>query len=155
MKTLLDKIPEDIRKKLDTIRSAIDQQTASGQTRREEMPTGTTCPSDRVLWMLNHWLLDDEQKQILILDSGSLFYLYAASYLCDSGLWNKNEGETPSNPHEDRQPYRRPTGDPIAAYVLSQWPELGIANAEQAQTLAAVCSKALTAAETGSRSTPA
>jgi len=138
MKTLLDKIPEDIRKKLDTIRSAMDQQTASGQKRREEMPTKTTCPSDRVLWMLNHWLLDDEQKQILILDSGSLFYLYAASYLCDSGLWNKNESETLSIPHEDSHPYGRSAGNPAATYVLSQWPELGIANAEQAQTLAAV-----------------
>jgi hypothetical protein len=138
MKTLLDHMPEDIRKKLDAIRSAIDQRTASGPKRPEEIPTGSTCQSDRVLWMLNHWLLDDEQKQVLILDSGSLFYLYAASYLCDRGLWDKKGSETPSTPYADGRPYRCSAGDPTAMCVLSQWPELGITDANQAQTLAAV-----------------
>lgn len=139
MNTLLDHISEDIRKKLDTIRSAVDQRTASGHSPGAEMPMGTTCRSDRVLWMLNHWLLDDEQKQTLILDSGSLFYLYAASYLGDIGVCDKNEGQTPSNLHEDRQSYRRSARDISASYVISRWSELGIVNAQQAQTLAAVC----------------
>jgi len=139
MKTLWDQIPEGVRKKLDTIRSAVDLRIASAQNRREEMPTDTTCRSDRVLRMLNHWLLDDEQKQMLILDSGSLFYLYAASYLCDIGLSDRNEGEMPETPHEDRQPYRLSAENHIAADVSSQWSRLGIINAQQARTLAAVC----------------
>ncbi|MFY9706798.1 MAG: hypothetical protein WAJ95_12860 [Desulfobacterales bacterium] len=33
-----------------------------------------------------NWLLDDEQKQMLSVQPGDKFILYASSYLCDIGL---------------------------------------------------------------------
>ncbi len=81
----MSKLPAALRSTLERIRLATEQKKSYGKSDHEVDSTGAPHRGDRILSMLNEWLLDDEQKHALRRETQDLFYLYAAAYLC--GIW--------------------------------------------------------------------
>jgi hypothetical protein len=139
----MSKLPAALRSTLERIRLATEQKKSYGKSDHEVDSTGAPHRGDRILSMLNEWLLDDEQKHALRRETEDLFYLYAAAYLCGSGLVEEVYGELSSAPFDDGRSYLRSTGNTIQASIRKQWAALGIASQHQAEILAGVCRAAV------------
>lgn len=94
---------------------------------------------DRAIDILNNWLLDDEQKQYLINNNWTLFFLYASIHLCNIGLSSPSlleEDDLRVNSREELLNLRAKRGKLI---LEKFWNELGIEDSSQASILAKVC----------------
>lgn len=150
MGALRDQLPQDDQRRLETIRRAVKKGAASPGPGPGLASDGVKPRSERLLGMLNHWLLDDEQKQILSLTATPIFYLYATVYLGDLEAFNGEQGpgqDEPSAPPPGAGPaHLPPDTQTTPAAITGAWPQLGIATSEQAQILGDLHRAALTGA---------
>ena len=77
---------------------------------------------ERLVDVLDTWLLDDEQRQALTRNPEDVFLLFAGAILCDAGRIDHG------------------LGDSSADVIRRHWRTLGLTDAEQADALAKICS---------------
>ena len=120
MTRLTEGLSADLKADLAAIRSAVRRLYAPPVPAN---PAGGTDPLDageRILALLDRWLLDAEQQQMLRQNPGDIFFLQAAAALCPIG------GNSPG------------PGNPI----LARWRDLGIRDAATAEIITAICCSA-------------
>ena len=86
MNTKTDKLSNELGADLAAIRLAVGKLTGARLPWDAESPVDLVNQGDRMVRCYENWLLDDEQKQMLSVQPGDKFILYASSYLCDIGL---------------------------------------------------------------------
>ena len=133
MATLIDHLPDDLRTTLASIRSAVRNESHTGNN-----PSDETSRVERIIAMLNGWLLDEEQKQMLARSAWSIFYLYAAVYL---GPWcdGTPDSDRPRSETESDAIRLSPSA-PIRwkDFLHHRITEASILDAHQVETLAAI-----------------
>jgi hypothetical protein len=86
MKTKIDKLGNELGVNVAAIRLAVGKLTGARLPWDPESKVYLVNQGDRMVRCYENWLLDDEQKQMLSVQPGDKFILYASSYLCDIGL---------------------------------------------------------------------
>jgi hypothetical protein len=95
--------------------------------------------ADRAIDILNNWLLDDEQKQYLINNNWTLFFLYASIYLYNIGLTSPPVLETSNLRAKSRKELLELRSQRGKLVLENFWRELGIEDASQASIIAILC----------------
>ena len=86
MNTKIDKLGNELGADMAAIRLAVSKLTGARLPWDAESPVDLVNQGDRMVRCYENWLLDDEQQQMLSVQPGDKFILYASSYLCDIGL---------------------------------------------------------------------
>ncbi len=118
MTPLIDRIPGPLIVELDAIRSSLRHQ-------------GIEIQSDAIFQRLDHWLLDEEQRDALARGPLDLFYLAAAVSLWDAGIDGSGGPPGEAGPRD----IRRVAAD-AHHRILADWPLFGIRDRNRADTLA-------------------
>ncbi len=134
MDTMIASLPERRHTELNRIRSAIEEVGAHLLNHDDSV---TLLPSaDLSLEVLESWLLDAEQKQLLQLNPWDVFFLHASCLLCDIGLAKM----TPLPPAVQTS---SANASPIASLyaasrhsILESWMDFGICSASAAAVIA-------------------
>jgi len=130
MDAMADKIESDLKADLRAIRTAVgDLPQIQARSPIDLVEQGT-----RMIDCFENWLLDDEQTQILSMQTRHLFVLYAAAYLGDIGL---TDGNGTVSADDSELIYTR-----SAELIRTDWHNLGIAGANLADIIARVCLQA-------------
>lgn len=143
MRNLIDALPDQLTEDLVRIRSHVGK----FYNRHDNFnPNNDVTPpswADRYLRMLDSWLLDEEQKQLLSLNPQDLFLLHAAAYLCDIGLVDTPDAGRRGGPVEivaTRDPSSlAPFYRQSRSLILDHWKALGIGSASIAAAIADIC----------------
>lgn len=99
--------------------------------------------AEQHLEMLDSWLLDEEQRQLLSLNPHDIFLLYASAYLCDIGL-----ADAPNPVRQRGLIESKVIGDPSTissvylrsrSLILEHWKALGIGKASTAAAIGDIC----------------
>ncbi|MGA9264319.1 MAG: hypothetical protein WBV95_20320 [Desulfobacterales bacterium] len=92
-----------------------------------------------------NWLLDDEQKQMLSVQPGDKFILYASSYLCDIGLTD-GQGLPPlAKDFEDdraRALFNRSQSTRSCQLIHDSWQDLGLPGRAFVSIITRICQQA-------------
>ena len=91
MNTKTDRLGNDLGTDLAAVRLAVGKLNAAHLPWDAENPIDLVNQSDRMVRCYEKWLLDDEQRQMLSVQPGAKFILYASTYLCDIGLTDGQE----------------------------------------------------------------
>ena len=116
---------------LESIHSAIRNLTTTQHDRNNSAAVDFISQGDQILGYLEDWLLDDEQKQILVQSEWATFFLRAAAYLCDIGLID-DDGAPNSKDAQNS------LGQRSNALIQHQWKNLGIDDAAKAEIIAKI-----------------
>jgi len=104
MGTMLEQLPDTWRTHLRDLHSAIENFIEEQLPGRENGISDLMASLDHRLMVIDGWLLDDEQKQLLAADPKDVLTPYAAVALCDIGSADGFEcvlrGDTPESDHE-------------------------------------------------------
>lgn len=110
-----------------------------------ERPFDLVDQGDRMVRFYEHWLLDDEQKQMLRAHPADKFILFASSYLCDIGL---TDGQVLSVLAEDfiddraRSFFNHSLSTRSCQLIRDRWQGLGVPERALAGIIARVCRQA-------------
>lgn len=126
MNTLFNSLPCELQQRIENIKTAIEKKYPRMR-------------GEKTTKYLDSWLLDDEQQQVLKLNSWNIFFLFAAAHLFEIGT---------SKPFEDSEPKAcAPKPDTIATssaqLIKTHWKDLGIKDVEQARIIALICSNTM------------
>ena len=128
MDTLTQPLDDDMKMEIETLRESVRRLAVNGQGSDLSRPLTLVAQGDRIVERLAHWLLDDEQKQVLDDHPWHAFFLHAVAYLCDIGLMDGSG---------------RAGGTSIARcshdWIQQHWQVLGIRNAPCAGIMARIC----------------
>lgn len=128
MDTLTQPLDDNMKIDVETLRQSVSRVAVNGQGSGLSRPLRLVAQGDRIVERLVHWLLDDEQKQVLDDHPWHVFFLHAAACLCDVGLMDCSG---------------RAGGTSIARcshdWIQQHWQVLGIRNAPCAWIMARIC----------------
>lgn len=143
MKKLINSLAEPIHEDLNRIRSYAEKFYAGHPIHLCDNTCDPLSWADQSLELLESWLLDEEQKQLLASNPRDVFLLYASAYLRDIGLVDtKNAGNLDKCLEIKSQ--REPSSI-ICIYgrsrdlILKNWKDLGIGSAPIAAAIADIC----------------
>ncbi len=127
MQTLMTSLPEPFRNHLRTIRSSIQRlSNTDGDAAHRAM-----AEAEYAIEMLEQWLLDEEQKQLLRLNPWDVFLLYASTFVWSLAVAGA-PGKTPAGAKDNESLEHR-------AHILQQWETLGIPDLATADAIADIC----------------
>ena len=136
METLNASLTVQLKTDLNRIRSCIEDFGMQGRT----LPLDQVHPlaqADQSLQMLENWLLDKEQKQLLQANPWNVFLLYAAAYLCDlpivESLISRGNADTGDGDTGESEAKRR------QRFIAGHWKDLGIRKPAIAAAIAEIC----------------
>ena len=156
MNTGIDKLSKELGTDLAAIRSAVGKLAGAHLPWDAESPVDLVDQGDRLVRCYENWLLDDEQKQLLRLQPGDKFILYASSYLCDIGLAD-GQGLPPfaKDFKDDRARafINRSLPTRSCRLIRDSWQDLGVPERAFVSIITRVCLQA--AAVDGGNFTPA
>lgn len=147
MKTLAESLPAQLKADLAGIRSAVQALNDSG-VRMSCPPSDRGDPGeegDRILTLLESWLLDEEQKQMLRLNPWDIFFLYASAYVCHIG--RDGVGGVPKAVHTPAEEVDSEVDPPnqsgrVCGPILDRWRGLGIRDGGMAGIISKICRSA-------------
>jgi len=140
MQTLMTSLSEPFRSHLAQIRSSIEGLEALVLSSGEDAVRRAIPEAEYALSMLEGWLLDDEQKQLLGLNPWDVFFLYAGAYLWEfsavggarallaTDLNSVDRHIDPGTENSDPRPF-----------LLAQWKALGVPDRAVADAIADIC----------------
>ncbi len=131
MQTLMTSLTERFRTDLHQIRSSIRRLNQAPRQTTDDAACRAISDAEDALEVLDGWLLDEEQKQLLRLNPWDVFLLYATAY-----VWAASTADAPEPILAGAQGNGYPGG---RAYVLKQWKKLGIADPAIADAIADIC----------------
>ena len=137
MKRLIASLSDPLRSSLSRIRSCAEAFAAKRRKEAEDRAAVSLAWADQSLDLLEEWLLDEEQKQILRLNPWDVFLLYASAYLYVLGtVWQ-------TDPRKDARSEDKANSAScdrhIHELILDNWEHLGIPNAFIATVIADIC----------------
>lgn len=145
MNTKSDELGKEFEAGLAAIRLAV------GRLAHARLPWGAEGPfdladqGDRMVRFFEHWLLDDEQKQMLGAHPGDRLMLHASSYMCDIGLTD-GQGLLPQAKDliDDRVQYcfNQSLTKRTCELIRDNWQELGVPGKGFADSIIRVCRQA-------------
>ena len=148
MNTKTDKPGNEFGAGLAAIRLAVGKLPAARLPWGAESPVDLVDQGNRMLRCYENWLLDDEQKQMLSVQPGDQFILYAAAYLCDLGLTD-GQGIAPlaKDFKDDRARafFNQSLSTLSCRLIRNGWQDLGVPNGAFAGSIARVCLQAAAA----------
>lgn len=150
MDTKTDELSKEFDAGLAAIRLAVGELSGAPLPWDAESPFNLVDQGDRMVRFYEHWLLDDEQKQMLSMHPADKFILYACSYLCDIGL---TDGQGLSLLAKDsiddrvRASFKQSLSTRSCQLIRDSWQDLGVPERAFASIIARVC---LQAADGGS-----
>ena len=150
MDTKTDELSKEFDAGLAAIRLAVGKLSGARLPWDAESPFNLVDQGDRMVRFYEHWLLDDEQKQILSMHPADKFILYASSYLCDIGL---TDGQGLSLLAKDsiddrvRASFKQSLSTRSCQLIRDSWQDLGVPERAFASIITWVC---LQAADGGS-----
>jgi hypothetical protein len=137
MKRLTASLSDPFKSGLSRIRSRAEGFATKRQNEAEDGAAVSLAWADQSLDLLEEWLLDEEQKQILRLNPWDVFLLYASAYLYVLGPASQTDPRKDGRPEDtansvsyDRQ---------IHGVILDNWERLGIPDASVATVIAGIC----------------
>ena len=145
MNTKIDKLSHELGADLAAVRLAVSKLTGARLPWDAESPVDLVNQGDRMVRCYEHWLLDDEQKQMLSVQPEDKFILYASSYLCDIGLTN-GQGLPPlaKDFKDDRaRAFFNPSLSTRSGRLIrDNWQDLGLPERAFASIITRVCRQA-------------
>lgn len=137
MDTLIASLSEQLETDLSRIRSCVENFGNPRRTLPPDHVHTSMARADHSLEMLESWLLDKEQKQLLRVNPWDVFLLYAAAYLSDlppaeipSRRGAVDSGDFSTGQSEGRRRER---------FIAGHWRELGIRDPSVAAAVADIC----------------
>lgn len=140
MTTLKATLSEQFQLNIRHIRSCVKHFGEKRPSLSDESLTAAISDAESALDMLEDWLLDEEQKQLLRLNNWDVFLLYASGYLFNLANADvssrslgagKKEGDRPDGPVDPNQRHRQ--------FILNHWKDLGIPDREMTAAIADIC----------------
>ena len=119
---------DDMKAELETLRQSVRRLGIDAQKPGLPRPMTLVAQADRILQRLAHWLLDDEQKQVMDDHPWQTFFLHAAACLCDIGLMDGSGVSSGSR-------MARRSHD----WIQRNWQAFGIKDANRAGIMALIC----------------
>jgi hypothetical protein len=134
MKSLIASLPDPFQTDLKQIRTRVEALASSYRQQYGDQSFDPTAWADQALTLLEQWLLDEEQQQVLRLNPWDLFLLHASAYLCDIGLVDLPDARSPAEQARavNRADIYRRSHD----FIRFHWNDLGIRSAAIANTVA-------------------
>ncbi len=137
MNTMREQLPDTWKKDLDGLLSSVKRFSEKNRKVSDAGPAGFFASLEQRLSAIEHWLLDDEQKQALAAEPADVLTLYAAAALCDivsgDGFGCAPDGEVRNGPAH---------ADPVS-WALRRISSAGEASGEwnwpEAEAVARVC----------------
>ena len=145
MDTKTDELSKEFDAGLAAIRVAVGELSGARLPWDAESPFNLVDQGDRMVRFYEHWLLDDEQKQMLSMHPADKFILYASSYLCDIGL---TDGQGLSLLAKDsiddrvRASFKHSLLTRSCQLIRDSWQDLGVPERAIASTITRVCRQA-------------
>ncbi len=137
MKPLIASLSDRFRSDLNRIRSCAQAFAARSPSAAVDRTLDPLAWADQSLELLEGWLLDEEQKQLLRLNPWDVFLLYASAYLCEldpagppGRQANTGPGETAGSSSGDRRTH---------GLIQDNWMDLGIPSEPLAAVIADIC----------------
>jgi hypothetical protein len=130
---------------LAAIRSAVGNLGGARLPWDAERPFDLVDQGDRMVRFYEHWLLDDEQQQLLSVHPADKFILYASSYLCDIGLTDGQGLSLPAGDFIDdgaRSFFKQSLSTRSWHLIRDSWQDLGVPERAFASIIARVCLQA-------------
>ena len=128
MDTLTQPLDDDMKMEIETLRESVRRLALNGQGSDLSRPLTLVAQGDRIVERLAHWLLDDEQKQVLDDHPWHAFFLHAVAYLCDIGLMDGSGRAGGTSiarcSHDWIQQHWQVLGDPECALRRDHGPDL-------------------------------
>ena len=145
MDTKMGRLSDELKENLAAIRSAVGKLSGSRRSWDAKRAVDLVAQGDRMVRCYEDWLLDDEQKQVLNLQSLDMFILQASSYLCDIGLADDKGLPLPKKGIKDvrtRTFFNPPPAIRSFQLIRDRWRNLGIPDRKFAGIIAQVCRQA-------------
>jgi len=128
MEMLTQSLDDDLKAEIETLRESVRRMAIDTPIPGLPRPMTPIVQADRILQRLAHWLLDDEQRQVMIDHPWQAYFLNAAACLCDIGLMDGRSVSADSN-------MARRSHD----WIQLNWQALGIKDAQRAGIMALIC----------------
>jgi len=119
---------DDMKAELETLRQSICRIAITAPMLGLPRPMRLVAQADRILQRLAHWLLDNEQKQVMGDHPWQTYFLHAAACLCDIGLMDGSGVSADSSVAQRSHDW-----------IQGNWQALGIKDAERAGIMALIC----------------
>ena len=145
MDTKTDELSKEFDAGLATIRLAVGKLSGARLPWDAESPFNLVDQGDRMVRYYEHWLLDDEQKQILSMHPADKFILYASSYLCDIGLTDGQGFSLLAKDSIDdrvRASFKQSLSTRSCQLIRDSWQNLGLPERAFASIITRVCLQA-------------
>jgi len=145
MNTKIDKLSYELGADLAAVRLAVSKLTGARLPWDPENPVDLVNQGDRMVSCFDNWLLDDEQKQMLNVQPGAKFILYASTYLCDIGLTDGQELPPFAKEYkDDRAPtfFNQSLSTRTCRLIHDHWQDLRIPNRQFVRIITRVCLQA-------------
>ena len=130
---------------LAAIRLAVGKLTGVRRPWDAESPVDWVDQGDRMVGCYENWLLDDEQKQMLIVQPGDMFILWASSYLCDIGLTDGERLPPRAKDFKDHRAwafFNQSLSTRSCRLIRDSWQDLGVPDRTFVGIIARVCLQA-------------
>ena len=145
MDTKTDELSKEFDAGLATIRLAVGKLSGARLPWDAESHFNLVDQGDRMVRYYEHWLLDDEQKQILSMHPADKFILYASSYLCDIGLTDGQGFSLLAKDSIDdrvRASFKQSLSTRSCQLIRDSWQNLGLPERAFASIITRVCLQA-------------